>query len=122
MEIKKLTDEEKLVCATEIAKVENEMKDHGIEALPSKKGSYAPHVQGIALDIPRDVAKAMMAKLTNVTVVVPVNCFLGACMSIPVHIGDVQDYVNSPTVNPPACDLLWGGRFKDKVHFQLRHP
>jgi hypothetical protein len=38
-----------------------------------------------------------------------------------VYIGDVQDYVNNPLVNPPACKLRWGGRFKDydPVHFDL---
>jgi len=120
---KVLTDTDKQACATVIADVTREKDEiHGLDASPSKKGSYAPHVQGIALDIPRDVAKTLMAKLTDTTVIAPVNCFLGICMSIPVHIGDVEDYVNSTILNPPACDLLWGGRFDDKVHFQLKHP
>lgn len=112
---------EEQVCAAVIADVDNEMKRHGIDAPPSKKKSQAPHVLGNALDIPKGVAKAMMAQVNNTTVVIPANCFL-FCMPIPVYIGDVQDYVNSATVNPPACDLLWGGRFDDKVHFQLQHP
>lgn len=121
--IDKLTNAEKQVCGAVIDDVANELRDHGLDAPPSKRKSYAPHVQGIALDIPRGVAKAMVAKLTNATVVVPLplTCALGFCLPMQVHIRDVQDYVNSPVLNPPACDLLWGGRF-DKVHFQLRHP
>jgi len=105
-----------------IADVKAEMKSHGIKAPPSKKKSQAPHVLGNALDIPNGVAEALMANLNHTTAVIPANCFFGVCMNLPVYIGDVQDYVNSATVNPPACDLLWGGRFNDKVHFQLQHP
>ena len=117
-----LSDEEKLVCAVEIADVEAEMKRHGIDAPPSKKKSQAPHVLGNALDIPKEVAKALMAKVTNTNYItfIPPFCFI--CMPVPVYIGDVQDYVDSALVNPPACDLRWGGNFDDKVHFHLRHP
>lgn len=121
-EIVKLKGAEKQACAAVIADVTHEKNRHGIDAPPSKKKGQAPHVLGNALDIPRDVAKSLKAKLTNTTVVIPVNCFFGICMPIPAYIGDVQDYVNSATVNPPACDLLWGGKFDDKVHFQLRLP
>jgi hypothetical protein len=108
------------VCAPTVAKVEAELAKHGIDAPPSNKGSKAPHVLGNALDIPRGVRDALMAKVTNTTFLLPVNCTV-FCMEIPVYIGDVQDYVNSTLVNPPACNLRWGGRFTpyDPVHFQL---
>lgn len=117
---KKLSDAQKQACAAVIVNVDSEMARHGIDSPPSSSGNVAPHVLGRAIDIPMDVVNAMMAQVTNTTVVIPVNCFL-FCMTIPVYIGDVQDYVNSATVNPPACNLNWGGRFipYDPVHYQL---
>lgn len=96
------TDADKQTCATLIADVNNEMALHGITTRPSSLGNQAPHVLGRAIDIPKNIAKALKAQTVWIT-------------------GDVQDYVNSATMNPPACNLRWGGRFMpvDTVHFQL---
>lgn len=94
------------------------MANHGIDAQPSNKGAQAPHVLGRAIDIPRAVADAMIAKVTGIAFVPSVpDCF--ACgMRV---TSNVQDYINSATDNPPACNLRWGGMFTpyDPVHFQL---
>ena len=121
IENKDMTPEQEQTCATVIANVDREMSQHGLDAPPSKKNSKAPHVLGIAIDIPRVVKDAMIAQVSNTTTVVPVNCFLNFCMSLPVYIKDVQDYINSDILNPPACNLRWGGRFDpyDPVHLQL---
>ena len=121
IENKDMTPEQEQTCTTVIANVDREMSQHGLDAPPSKKNSKAPHVLGIAIDIPRVVKDAMIAQVSNTTTVVPVNCFLNFCMSLPVHIKDVQDYINSDILNPPACNLRWGGRFDpyDPVHLQL---
>lgn len=115
-----LSDEVELACAAVIANANNEMDWHKIESDPSSKGNEAPHVLGKAIDIPKGVVDAMTARVSNTTFVTFTGCIF--CIPIAITtIGDVQDYVNSATVNPPACNLKWGGRFKriDKVHFQL---
>lgn len=120
IENKDLSDEEELACAAIIENVDNEMKRHGIKSDPSNKGNAAPHVLGKAIDIPMDVVDALKARVSNTTFVTFTGCIF--CIPIAITtIGDVQDYVNSATVNPPACNLKWGGRFKriDDVHFQL---
>lgn len=110
---------EKQACAAVITDVNNEMGWHGIDSTPSSSEDLAPHVLGRAIDIPRNVAKTLIAQVTNTTFVA--NCIV--CLPLPVITGDVQDYVNSSRINPPACNLNWGGRFKkprpDPVHFQL---
>jgi hypothetical protein len=110
---------EKQACAAVITDVNNEMGWHGIDSPPSSSEDLAPHVLGRAIDIPRNVAKTLIAQVTNTTFVA--NCIV--CLPLPVITGDVQDYVNSSRINPPACNLNWGGRFKkprpDPVHFQL---
>ena len=121
-EIKKKvrTDEQKQACATVIANANNEMEWHKIKSEPSNKGNEAPHVEGKAIDIPMDVVDALKARVSNTTFVTFTGCIF--CMPIAITtIGDVQDYVNSAVVNPTACNLKWGGRFKriDEVHFQL---
>lgn len=115
------TDAQKQKCAPIKAKVEAELAAHGIDAPPSNKGDKAPHVLGKALDIPRGVRDALMAKVDNSTYITPIPPFCLFCKLVPVPIGDVQDYVSSALVNPPGCNLRWGGRFTpyDPVHFQL---
>lgn len=115
---------EEEACAAVISDVKAEMKRHGIDAPPSQKGDDAPHVLGNALDIPRNVSKSMIAKATMTNVRNFYKTYFPgciACLHIPLVTGDVQDYVNSAAVNPPACNLRWGGRFApyDPVHFQL---
>ena len=120
IEDKELSDEQELACAAVIADAENEMDWHKIKSDPSNKGDAAPHVRGKAIDIPTDVVDALKARVSNTTFVTFTGCIF--CIPIAITtIGDVQDYVNSATVNPPACNLKWGGRFKriDDVHFQL---
>jgi hypothetical protein len=120
IENKDLSDEEELACAAVIANAENEKDWHKIKSDPSSKGSEAPHVLGKAIDIPMGVVDALKARVSNTTFVTITGCIF--CIPIAVTtIGDIQDYVNSATVNPPACNLKWGGRFRriDDVHFQL---
>jgi hypothetical protein len=120
------SDAEKQACAPMVAKVAAEMGTHQITGEPSNSGANAPHVLRKAVDIDRAVVDAMNASITNTTFVMPANCFFGFCMPVPVYIGDVQDYVDSPLINPPPCKLRWGGRFKgkkfDPVHFDLFLP
>ncbi|MBI3480353.1 MAG: hypothetical protein HY016_08375 [Nitrosomonadales bacterium] len=118
IEDKKLTDTQKLACASVITDVGNEMAWHGLDAPPSKKGNQAPHVLGNALDIPMDVVNAMITKVTTPPTISKL-CLI--CTPVMLPASDVQDYINSATANPPACNLRWGGRFKhyDPVHFQL---
>lgn len=111
------TSAEKQACAATIADVTNEKARHGIKYEPSDDGDDAPHVLRRAIDIPADVADAMIAKVPMTTV-----SMLPGCFSCTITLtGDVENYVNSATVNPPACDLRWGGQFTpvDRVHFQL---
>ncbi len=120
IEEKDMTDEQELACATIIADVDNQKRQHHIKYGPSNKGNEAPHVLGRAIDIPSDVVDALKKRVTNTTFVTFTNCIL--CIPIAVTtVNDVQDYINNATVNPPACNLKWGGRFKtaDPVHFQL---
>lgn len=117
---KVVSDVDKQACAAVIADVDDEMKWHGIDSTPSSSEDIAPHVLGRAIDIPRNVIDAMMAQVTTPPTIVKVCLFCTPFMS---PASDVQDYINSATVNPPACNLNWGGRFKnprpDPVHFQL---
>jgi len=114
---------QKQVCTPMVAKVDAEWKKHGLDGKPSNSGPNAPHVLRKAVDINTDVVEAMEAELSKPYTIKPAspNCIY--CDYIPVYIGDVQDYVNSPLFNPPACKLRWGGRFKgkkiDPVHFDL---
>ncbi len=107
---------EKQACATLIADVER----HHVKYEPSNKGDEAPHVKGNAIDIPDDVAFNAMVRVAT-TPAVPL--FPG-CLSctIATPTGDLGDYVNSATKNPPPCNLKWGGKSKtrfDPIHFQL---
>ncbi len=117
---KVVSDVDKQACASVIANVDDEMKWHRIDSTPSSSGNLAPHVLGRAIDIPRDVIDAMMAQVTTPPTIVKACLFCTPFMS---PASDVQDYINSATVNPPACNLQWGGRFKnprpDPVHIQL---
>jgi len=116
IENKRLSGAEKLACAAVIAHVTR----HGIDSPPSQSGNQAPHVLGRAIDIPKDTAKALKRQVaTFITKPKPPGCL--PCNDVITILGDVQDYVNSATENPPACNLRWGGRFApvDKVHFQL---
>ena len=126
-DIENLTDIQKQSCAAEIADVDAHLKHHGKITTPSRRGSEAPHVLGNAIDIPEAVVEALKARVSDTTFITPSYC-LFCIPPIPVYIGDVEDYVNSSLVNPPACKLRWGGLFVDKngkpipdrVHFQLR--
>ncbi|MCR4303586.1 MAG: hypothetical protein NUV63_05065 [Gallionella sp.] len=115
---KNLSDAQKQECAARITDVTNEMKHHGITSEPSKKEGDAPHVLGRAIDIPEAVAEALIAKVPTTTTVPMLPGCLSCSMTIPYG---VEDYINSATVDPPACNLRWGGLFKkyDPVHFQL---
>jgi hypothetical protein len=123
--IKKLTAAKKQACAAVIADVKVQMEHHGIEFKPSGQKEAAPHVQGIAFDIPKSIATALVerATMTKVKTIIATH-FPGciSCQRIPLVTGNVQDYINSAAVNPPACNLDWGGSFGDIVHFQLQQP
>lgn len=115
------TPEQKQACATIIARVKKEMDWHQIKHAPSPLGDQAPHVQGLAIDIPEDTANAMIDKVTAIRKSflsgTPIYCH--SCYA--AFKFDVQNYVNSSVINPPACNLRWGGDFikYDPVHFQL---
>ena len=116
------TDAEKQACAPMVAKVEAEWGKHKIKGAPSKSGPDAPHVMRNAVDIDEGIVEAMKAAVNKSTFLVPFPSYCFLCLpEYPVYIGDVQDYVNNPLVNPPACKLRWGGRFRkyDGVHFDL---
>lgn len=119
------TDAEKQACAARIADVDKEMKWHKIKAGPSKKGDQAPHVKGEAIDISEDVANALIERCTKTNVKAYVTTYFPGCIKcqhIPLVTGNVEDYINSAVINPPACNLEWGGLFKnnyDPIHFQL---
>ncbi len=118
--IEKLADSEKHACTAVITDVDSHMARHDFDSPPSSSGNQAPHVNGRAIDIPKSVAKELMKKAAAfITIPKPLNCL--PCKDTVTIIGDVQDYMNSTTDNPPACNLRWGGRFTpvDKVHFQL---
>ena len=114
------SDTEKQACAPIVAKVEAEMAKHKIVGKPSNSGDQAPHVQRKAIDIDEAVVDAMDAKVSETTFIVPLYC-LFCPPGYPVYIGDVQDYVNNALLNPPPCNLRWGGRFRnyDGVHFDI---
>jgi len=121
-EIKKtqLSDEEKQKCASVIADVNVHKLRHGIVSEPSAADDKAPHVLGKAIDIPEAIANALIAKVTTYnTVTLLPNCSF--CIPITVIASDVENYVKSASINPPACNVRWGGRFGrvDNVHFQL---
>jgi len=132
LNIADLSDAEKQVCSGVIADVNAQMDHHKITFPPSSKGSVAPHVKGIAFDIPENVAKALKARVTMTQVKASIATHHPGCISclhIPLVTGDVQDYIDSAMPNPPACKLDWGGRFvnpvtkkTDIVHFQLQQP
>lgn len=118
------SDVEKQECAPMVAKVEAEWGKHDLVGTPSNGGPNAPHVLRKAVDINKSIPKAMGAAVNKTTFLVPFPTYCLFCLPVySVYIGDVQDYVNSPLVNPPACKLRWGGRFKgknfDPVHFDL---
>jgi hypothetical protein len=101
------------------------MGHHHIKHRPSNKGGDAEHVLGNAFDIPESVADALVERATmdKIKPIFETNypgCI--SCMHIPLITGNVQDYISSATVNPPACNLDWGGRFDDPIHFQLFPP
>lgn len=115
------TLETKQACAASYASVLAEKQSHGIDAQPSSSGKEAPHVERRAIDVPRKIAKALIKQVTiYATTFYKVN---GKTKSKRVVVSDVEDYIHSATVNPPACDanIGWGGNFKkyDPVHFQL---
>jgi len=119
------TDAEKQACAAVFSDVDKEMKWHKIKAGPSKKGDQAPHVKGEAIDIPEDVSKALIERCTKTSIKALVTTYFPGCIKcqhIPLVTGNVEDYINSAVINPPACNLEWGGLFKnnyDPIHFQL---
>jgi hypothetical protein len=88
-------------CAARRAEVASHMGYHGIVGEPAKSDSN--HLSGQAIDVASSVVQQMMA-------------------AVGTEWSDVQDYVRSNQVNPPACNLTWGGRFRryDPVHFQLQ--
>jgi hypothetical protein len=112
------TPETKQACAATYAAVLAEKQAHGIDAQPSSSGDEAPHVERRAIDVPRRIANALMDQVTIEATTVD-----SAGVETTTITSDVEDYIHSATVNPPACDsnISWGGRFKhyDPVHFQL---
>jgi hypothetical protein len=119
---KKWSASQKQACAPIVAKVNAEWKTHVLNGAPSNSGPNSPHVIRKAVDISRKVVDEMIIAVTKTTFYIPFACLL-CDADIPVDIGDVQDYVNNPLINPPPCNLRWGGRFKgkkfDPVHFDL---
>lgn len=100
-ELKKLKDPAVIqACASRKAEIEAHKLSHGLTDRPA--ASSSPHESGNAVDIGRDVVRELINRVTTDT-------------------SDVQDYINTPFANPPACNLRWGGRFRqyDWVHFQL---
>lgn len=100
-ELKKLEDPAVIqACASRKAEIEAHKLSHGLTDRPAASNSR--HESGNAVDIGNDVARELINRVTTDT-------------------SDVQDYVNSPFSNPPACNLQWGGRFQQNnwIHFQL---
>ncbi len=101
IELKKLKDPAVIqACASRKAEIETHKLSHGLTDRPAVSNSR--HESGNAIDIGRDVVHELINRVTTDT-------------------SGVQDYINSPFTNPPACNLQWGGRFRqyDWVHFQL---
>lgn len=100
-ELKRLKDPAIIqACASRKAEVEGHKTSHGLTDRPAVSDSR--HESGNAVDIGNGVARELINRMTT-------------------DMSDVQDYVNSPFSNLPACNLQWGGRFRqyDWVHFQL---
>lgn len=112
------TLETKQACAATYAAVLAEKQSHGIAAQPSSSGKEAPHVEHRAIDVPRRVANALMKQVTIESTTID-----SSGVETTTITSNVEDYIHSATVNPPACDskISWGGLFKryDPVHFQL---
>lgn len=120
VKLKDLTDTQKQACASIIADVNNHQNIHGIKAKPSESNDQAPHVLGKAIDVPENLSDELISKVTQYSTVnlQPICSF---CVPITTVTSDVESYVQSATVNPPACNVRWGGRFTpyDPIHFQL---
>lgn len=101
--LKKLTNPTLIqACATRRDEISREKTKHMLRARPAKPSS-SQHEYGNAVDIGRDIASELIERVTT-------------------DMSDVEDYVRSPSPNPPACELRWGGRFQDNydpVHFDL---
>ena len=115
------TPEIKQACIQRKADVDSEKSRHGLDSQPSSSESKAPHVEHRAIDIPRSVSKELIKQVSIYTfTIIKVN---GKNILKKTLTSDVEDYIHSATVNPPACDsrISWGGRFNpvDRVHFQL---
>jgi hypothetical protein len=112
----------RVACAQRQAEIDGEKVSHGIDSQPSSSGDEAPHVERRAIDVPRKVAKALIKQVTiYATTETIVN---GVKKKKQVVTSDVEDYINSKTVNPStSCTsyISWGGEFNpiDRVHFQL---
>jgi hypothetical protein len=112
------TPEAMQACEATYVAVLDEKQSHGIVAQPSSSGDEAPHVERRAIDVSRRIANALMKQVTIKTTTVD-----SAGVKTTTITSNVEDYIHSATVNPPACDskIKWGGLFKhyDPVHFQL---
>lgn len=100
--LKKLPDPNAIAaCATLRTEITNELSTHGLVSPPAKPGS-SKHELGEAVDIGTDVAQRLISEVTTET-------------------SNTQDYVDTDAVNPPPCNLRWGGTFQiyDPVHFEL---
>jgi hypothetical protein len=111
----------KVACAQRKAEIDAEKQSHGIKHQPSSSGDAAPHVEHRAIDVPGAVVESLIKQVTLYTTTYPI--INGKKTPVRTITSDVEDYIHSATVNPPACDsrISWGGRFKnyDPVHFQL---
>ncbi|WP_461577222.1 M15 family metallopeptidase domain-containing protein [Sulfuricaulis sp.] len=86
-------------CASRKAEIENHKRSHGLTDEPAESSR---HETGEAVDVGNEVIRELINRVTTDT-------------------SDVQNYINTPFANPPACNLRWGGRFRrrDSIHFQL---
>lgn len=87
-------------CASRKTEIEGHKISHGLTNEPTASSSR--HGTGEAVDVGNDVVRELSNRVTT-------------------DMSDLQEYVNSQISNPPACNLRWGGRFRqyDPVHFQL---
>lgn len=94
-----LKEERNPVCASRKAEIENHKLSHGLTNEPAESSH---HETGEAVDVSNEVIRELINRVTTDT-------------------SDVQDYINTPHANPPACILRWGGKFRryDPIHFQL---